>query len=57
MLSEKEAQPEEDSSVVARLQRLKEDYERWGMRHTVEGLILCHVRSVVPSASFLFLHN
>jgi len=38
----KETQPEEDPSVVARLERLKEHYERHGMRRTCEGILVCH---------------
>lgn len=38
----KEAQPEEDPSVAARLQRLKNNYDECGMRRTVEGVLLVH---------------
>ncbi|KAK4691189.1 cleavage and polyadenylation specificity factor subunit 5, partial [Lecanoromycetidae sp. Uapishka_2] len=38
----KETQPEEDPSVVARLERLKEHYEHHGMRRTCEGILVCH---------------
>jgi len=38
----KEAQPEEDPSVAARLQRLQNDYEMAGMRRTVEGVLVVH---------------
>ncbi|CAG8459130.1 6876_t:CDS:2 [Funneliformis geosporum] len=38
----KEAQPEEDPSVAARLQRLQNDYEMTGMRRTVEGVLVVH---------------
>ena len=38
----KEAQPEEDPSVAARLQRLQNDYETSGMRRTVEGVLVVH---------------
>ncbi|CAJ0830217.1 12816_t:CDS:2 [Entrophospora sp. SA101] len=38
----KEAQPEEDPSVAARLQRLQNDYEATGMRRTVEGVLVVH---------------
>ncbi|BGP44792.1 hypothetical protein JCM10450v2_000606 [Rhodotorula kratochvilovae] len=38
----KEQQLEEDPSVVARLQRLENDYEQYGMRRTVEGIMLVH---------------
>ncbi|KAK9451513.1 Cleavage/polyadenylation specificity factor subunit 5 [Limtongia smithiae] len=38
----KEAQPEEDSSVTARLQRLQDHYEQYGMRRTCEGVLVCH---------------
>lgn len=38
----KENQPEEDPSVLARLQRLQEHYEQYGMRRTCEGILVCH---------------
>ncbi|RHZ72161.1 hypothetical protein Glove_245g20 [Diversispora epigaea] len=38
----KEAQPEEDPSVAARLARLQNDYEVTGMRRTVEGVLVVH---------------
>lgn len=38
----KETQPEEDPSVLARLQRLQEHYEQHGMRRTCEGILVCH---------------
>ena len=41
--STKEAQPEEDPSVAARLQRLQNNYEDFGMRRTVEGVLVVHV--------------
>ena len=41
-LSTKEAQPEEDPSVSARLQRLQNNYEDFGMRRTVEGVLVVH---------------
>ena len=40
--STKEAQPEEDPSVQARLQRLQNNYEDYGMRRTVEGILVRH---------------
>ena len=40
--STKEAQPEEDPSVSARLQRLQNNYEDFGMRRTVEGVLVVH---------------
>ncbi|KAF7291503.1 Cleavage and polyadenylation specificity factor subunit 5 [Mycena kentingensis (nom. inval.)] len=40
--STKEAQPEEDPSVSARLQRLQNNYEDWGMRRTVEAILVVH---------------
>lgn len=40
--STKEAQPEEDPSVAARLQRLQNNYEDFGMRRTVEGILVVH---------------
>ncbi|GAA5887663.1 hypothetical protein JCM6882_001488 [Rhodosporidiobolus microsporus] len=38
----KDAQVEEDPSVNARLERLERDYEQFGMRRTVEGLLIVH---------------
>lgn len=38
----KETQPEEDPSVVARLKRLEEHYNKHGMRRTCEGILVCH---------------
>ncbi len=38
----KENQPEEDPSVLARLKRLEEHYEQYGMRRTCEGVLVCH---------------
>ena len=38
----KETQPEEDPSVLARLQRLEQHYEGHGMRRTCEGIMVCH---------------
>ncbi|RKP08439.1 cleavage and polyadenylation specific factor 5, partial [Thamnocephalis sphaerospora] len=38
----KEAQPEEDTSVQARLDRLERDYHQAGMRSTVEAVIVVH---------------
>lgn len=38
----KETQPEEDPSVLARLKRLEEHYEKYGMRRTCEGVLVCH---------------
>jgi len=46
--SQKEAQPEEDASVAARIQRLQSQYEQNGMRRTVEGIMLVHVRRPPP---------
>lgn len=40
--STKESQPEEDPSVSARLQRLQNNYEDFGMRRTVEGILVVH---------------
>ncbi|EEP79148.1 hypothetical protein UREG_03994 [Uncinocarpus reesii 1704] len=36
----KETQPEEDPSVLARLKRLEEHYEQYGMRRTCEGVLV-----------------
>ncbi|KAK4175626.1 nucleotide hydrolase-domain-containing protein [Triangularia setosa] len=38
----KETQPEEDPSVIARLDRLNDHYEKHGMRRTCEGILVCH---------------
>ncbi|EXJ55246.1 hypothetical protein A1O7_08172 [Cladophialophora yegresii CBS 114405] len=38
----KETQPEEDPSVLARLKRLEEHYDNYGMRRTCEGILVCH---------------
>jgi cleavage and polyadenylation specificity factor subunit 5 len=38
----KDVQPEEDSSVQARLQRLQEQYDTHGMRRTCEAILVCH---------------
>lgn len=38
----KAAQPEEDPSVAARLQRLQNNYEDYGIRRTVEGVLVVH---------------
>jgi len=38
----KEHQPEEDPSVTARLKRLEEHYNQYGMRRTCEGILMCH---------------
>lgn len=38
----KDVLPEEDGSVVARLQRLQDQYAQFGMRRTCEGILLCH---------------
>jgi cleavage and polyadenylation specificity factor subunit 5 len=38
----KETQPEEDPSVLARLKRLEEHYDAYGMRRTCEGILVCH---------------
>ena len=38
----KEAQLEKDASVPARLSRMKEKYEKEGLRRTVEGVLLVH---------------
>jgi len=36
----KEAQPEEDPSVLSRLNRLQEHYEKFGMRRSCEAIII-----------------
>ncbi|KAI8576892.1 hypothetical protein K450DRAFT_254792 [Umbelopsis ramanniana AG] len=38
----KEAQPEEDPSVHARLKRLQNDFEEHGMRRSVEAVLVVH---------------
>ncbi|KZV70907.1 hypothetical protein PENSPDRAFT_428114 [Peniophora sp. CONT] len=37
-----ETQPEEDPSVSARLQLLQNNYEDYGVRRTVEGVLVVH---------------
>ncbi|KAI9033256.1 cleavage and polyadenylation specific factor 5 [Hyaloraphidium curvatum] len=39
---QKEAQPEEDPSVSARLKRLENEYEMAGMRRSVEAILVVH---------------
>ncbi|KAI1712132.1 nucleotide hydrolase domain-containing protein [Ditylenchus destructor] len=39
---EKEAQPEPDKTVIARFQRLREEYEQKGMRRSVEAVFVVH---------------
>lgn len=38
----KEQQPEEDDSVKGRLLRLEQHYNKYGMRRTCEGVLVCH---------------
>ena len=38
----KEAQLEKDTSVASRLNRMKEKYEKEGMRRSVDGVLLVH---------------
>lgn len=38
----KEALYEKDSSVAARFQRMRDEYEKYGMRRTVEGCLIVH---------------
>ncbi|RMD45083.1 hypothetical protein DV735_g151, partial [Chaetothyriales sp. CBS 134920] len=38
----KETQPEEDPSVLSRLQRLESHYKQHGMRRTCEAILVCH---------------
>lgn len=38
----KDFQPEEDSSVLARLHRLQDQYESHGLRRTCEAILVCH---------------
>jgi cleavage and polyadenylation specificity factor subunit 5 len=40
--STRDAQPEEDPSVSARLSRLQQHYTSHGMRRTCEAILLCH---------------
>lgn len=42
----KEAQAERDHSVQARFQRMREEYEKIGMRRSVEGVLLVHEHSL-----------
>jgi cleavage and polyadenylation specificity factor subunit 5 len=39
---QKEAQPEEDPTVAARLNRLQAEYDLHGMRTTVEAILVVH---------------
>ncbi|KAJ1511498.1 hypothetical protein HMI55_006573 [Coelomomyces lativittatus] len=41
--AQKEDQPEEDSSVLARLERLRKQYDIQGMRKSVEAILLVYV--------------
>jgi cleavage and polyadenylation specificity factor subunit 5 len=43
--AQKEEQPEEDSSVAARLERLQRQFEQYGIRRSVEAVIVVHVRN------------
>lgn len=38
----KDAQYERDTSVTSRFQRMREEYEKMGMRRSVEGVLLVH---------------
>jgi cleavage and polyadenylation specificity factor subunit 5 len=40
----KEAQPEEDPSVLSRLNRLQEHYEKYGMRRSCEAILVVNIR-------------
>uniref|UniRef100_A0A915C5H1 Cleavage and polyadenylation specificity factor subunit 5 n=2 Tax=Ascarididae TaxID=6250 RepID=A0A915C5H1_PARUN len=42
----KEPQAERDHSVQARFQRMREEYEKIGMRRSVEGVLLVHEHSL-----------
>uniref|UniRef100_A0A0N5AY47 Cleavage and polyadenylation specificity factor subunit 5 n=1 Tax=Syphacia muris TaxID=451379 RepID=A0A0N5AY47_9BILA len=42
----KDAQAERDHSVQARFQRMREEYEKIGMRRSVEGVLLVHEHSL-----------
>ncbi|KAH7701311.1 cleavage and polyadenylation specificity factor subunit 5 [Aphelenchoides avenae] len=42
----KEPQSERDHSVQARFQRMKDEYEKIGMRRSVEGVLLVHEHSL-----------
>ncbi|CAI4229972.1 unnamed protein product [Auanema sp. JU1783] len=42
----KEAQAEKDHSVQARFQRMKDEYEKVGMRRSVEGVLIVHEHSL-----------
>ncbi|CAG8768130.1 5738_t:CDS:2, partial [Ambispora leptoticha] len=50
----KEAQPEEDPSVAARLARLQNDYETSGMRRTVEGVLVFLTESLLVHINLIF---
>lgn len=42
----KDPQAERDHSVQARFQRMREEYEKIGMRRSVEGVLLVHEHSL-----------
>lgn len=46
VLSERESQPEEDSSVSARLSRLETQYEETGIRRSVDAVMVVLVSLV-----------
>ncbi|KAJ3228214.1 hypothetical protein HK099_005224 [Clydaea vesicula] len=41
-IGQKDPQPEDDPSVAARLNRLQHEYEKFGMRTSVEGVLMVH---------------
>ncbi|KAF8366242.1 cfim-1 [Pristionchus pacificus] len=42
----KDAQPEPDHSVSARFQRLRDEYEKFGMRRSVDAVLIVHEHSL-----------
>jgi cleavage and polyadenylation specificity factor subunit 5 len=38
----KDAIYERDNSVAVRFERMKEEFAKWGMRRTVEGVLIVH---------------
>lgn len=45
---EREAQPEEDTSVPARIERLESQFKESGIRRSVEALLIVSVRLFPP---------
>uniref|UniRef100_A0AAQ5XK67 Cleavage and polyadenylation specificity factor subunit 5 n=1 Tax=Amphiprion ocellaris TaxID=80972 RepID=A0AAQ5XK67_AMPOC len=54
----KEPLYEKDSSVAARFQRMREEFDKMGMRRTVEGVLIVHEHRLphVLLLQFAFIH-